>query len=110
MDRKQRKEIKAQIETAILETGQDIENLVELTRPVSPDNAIGRLSRMDAINNKNINQASLNTSRQKLNMLKRALSRIDEPDFGICADCENPIPLGRILIMPEATLCVRCAS
>ncbi len=93
-----------------METEQDIANLKELTKPVSPDNAIGRLSRMDAINNKNINQSSLTASRQKLNMLKRALTRIDDEAFGICADCGNPIPVGRIMIMPEANLCVRCAS
>ena len=110
MDQLQRKEIRKKIQAAITETEQDIANLEELTKPVAPDNAIGRLSRMDAINNRSINQATLNSSRHKLTMLNKALDRIDDPEFGICADCGEPIPLGRIMIMPEANLCVRCAS
>lgn len=110
MDQQQREEIRAKIQAAIAETEHDIANLEELTKPVAPDNAIGRLSRMDAINNKNINQSSLNANRGKLIMLKKAMARVDEPEFGICVDCGEPIPIGRIMIMPEANLCVHCAS
>jgi DnaK suppressor protein len=109
MNKQQKKEIKEKIESAITETQQDIASLEELTKPIAPDNAIGRLSRMDAIGNRSINQSNLHSCRQKLIMLNRALDRIDEPEFGICADCGEPIPVGRIMIMPEATLCVRCA-
>ncbi len=110
MDQQQKEDIRAKIQAALVETEQNIANLEELTKPVAPDNAIGRLSRMDAISNKSINQSSLNTNRSKLILLKKAIERIDEPDFGICADCGEPIPIGRIMIMPEATFCVRCAS
>ncbi len=110
MDQLQKKEIRKKIQAAITETKQAVANLEELTKPVAPDNAIGRLSRMDAINNRSINQSTLNSSRHKLTMLNKALDRIDDPEFGICADCGEPIPLGRIMIMPEANLCVRCAA
>ncbi len=110
MDAPEKDAIRKKIEAAIAETTQDIANLEELTRPVAPDNAIGRLSRMDAIGNKSINQSALTASRHKLTMLNRALDRIDEPEFGICANCDEPIPIGRIMIMPEANLCVRCAA
>jgi DnaK suppressor protein len=110
MDSAQREEIREKISRAIEETEKDITALEELTKPIAPDNAIGRLSRMDAINNRSINQAQLNTSRSKLIMLKKAMERVDESEFGICADCGEPIPVGRIMIMPEANLCVRCAS
>jgi DnaK suppressor protein len=109
MNKQQKEEIKEKIEAAITETQQDIASLEELTKPIAPDNAIGRLSRMDAIGNMSINKSNLHSSRQKLIMLNRALDRIDEPEFGICADCGEPIPVGRIMIMPQATLCVRCA-
>jgi DnaK suppressor protein len=88
----------------------NIPSLEEASKPVSPDNAIGRLTRMDAINAKSIHEASLNAARIKLSKLERALVKINDPDFGICAQCEEPIPEGRIMIMPEATLCVRCAE
>jgi DnaK suppressor protein len=31
----------------------------ELTKPIPPENALGRVSRMDAINNRSVNQAAL---------------------------------------------------
>jgi len=110
MDSAQREEIREKISRAIEETEKDITAFEELTKPIAPDNAIGRLSRMDAINNRSINQSQLNSSRSKLIMLKKAMERVDDPEFGICADCGEPIPVGRIMIMPEANLCVRCAS
>ena len=111
MDEQKIKEIRAKIEEEIVSIQQNISNLEELTKPIAPDNAIGRLSRMDAINNRSINQSNLTNSRQRLNLLKRALTRIDsDPDFGICLECGSPIPLGRIMIVPEANICVPCAS
>ena len=43
-----------------------IENLKETSKPVAPDNAIGRLTRMEAINSKSISDASLNSAKVKL--------------------------------------------
>ena len=89
---------------------KSISQLEESSKPVAPDNAIGRLTRMEAINSKSIHEASLSSARARLMRLERALATIDSPDFGICSSCEEPIPLGRIMIMPEATLCVSCAE
>jgi len=44
------------IHEQIKSTKEEIEELIELTKPISLDNSIGRLSRMDAINNKTINE------------------------------------------------------
>ncbi|MBW1833433.1 MAG: TraR/DksA C4-type zinc finger protein [Deltaproteobacteria bacterium] len=35
---------------------------------------------------------------------------IDDPDFGLCCECEEPIPFARLMIMPESDLCVKCAE
>ncbi len=88
----------------------NIKSLEEGSKPVAPDDAIGRLTRMDAINAKSINEANLNTAKVKLVKLERALSKLDDPDFGICAICEEPIPVGRIMLIPETTVCVQCAD
>ncbi len=80
------------------------------TQPISPDNAIGRLSRMDAIQSKSINEAALDNSKQTLSKMERALTMIDDPDFGLCRECEEPIPFARLMIMPESDLCVKCAE
>jgi DnaK suppressor protein len=87
-----------------------IAELKELTQPVEPDCAIGRVSRMDAINNKSVNEAALVTAEGKLKNINIALERVDDEDFGICISCGNPIPLQRLIIMPESSKCVRCAG
>lgn len=104
------KEIEALILQEIQKTAQQIKSLEVLTKPISPENAIGRVSRMDAINNKSVNEAALKKQKQKLKNLEIALSNLNEPYFGICAKCKNQIPLGRIMLMPQSRFCVQCAS
>ena len=104
-----KKSIEAKIKEEIAKTLKDIQNLEEQVKPISPENAIGRISRMDAINNKSVVEASLRQAKDKLSKLENARSKIDEPDFGICVKCKQPIPLGRIMLMPHANKCVNCA-
>jgi len=97
------------IEEEINKTRASIQHYKELTKPIAPENAIGRISRMDAINNKSVNEAALLKAEQKLKNLKIALGNINDSDFGICARCNQNIPLGRILLMPQSRFCVNCA-
>ena len=100
------------IRATIGELEDTVCKLTEASRPVAPDNAIGRLTRMEAINAKAVSEASLANARGRLSKLKGALSRLDSGDgaFGICRECEESIPEGRIRLMPESVLCVQCAG
>ena len=109
-DRNEKDLIRQKISEEIETTQKTIDELKELTRPIAPDCAIGRVSRMDAINNKSINEAALRKAENKLKGLKIALQNIDDPGFGKCARCGNDIPLGRILLMPHSRFCVHCAQ
>ncbi len=102
-------EIRIRIEEEIIKAKDSLEKYRELTKPISPENAIGRVSRMDAINNKSINDEALRKVELKLNNLKVALSKIDDLDFGICRRCQKPIPIGRLILIPQAINCVNCA-
>jgi DnaK suppressor protein len=110
MTPEERTTLKEKIRDDLDQVRTEIQELQDLTRPISPENAIGRVSRMDAINNKSINDAALRASRKKALMLERALGRAEEPDFGRCARCKQPIPHGRLMLMPHTTRCVHCAS
>ena len=103
-------QIKKRIEEEIASTLVLVEKYRELTKPIAPENAIGRVSRMDAINNKSVNDAALRKAENKLKGLNIALGNLDDPDFGKCAKCGNNIPLGRILLLPHSRFCVNCAS
>jgi len=83
--------------------------LIELTKPIEPDCAIGRVSRMDAINNKSINQEALRKLNIRLNKIEISLERIEDEDFGCCIQCGQTIPIQRLLIMP-GSLCVKCSQ
>ena len=82
----------------------------EMTAPVSPENAIGRVSRMDAIQNKSVAEAALRQARSKLDALETMEKRLDDPELGICVKCKQPIPLKRVILMPQSPYCVHCAS
>ena len=102
--------IEQKINDEISKTKALIKEYKELTKPISPDSAIGRVSRMDAINNKSVVEANLRQAENKLRNLKRVFSQLGSKEYGICLKCKQPIPLGRILIRPESLLCVNCAQ
>ena len=83
---------------------------MSIGKPVAPDVAIGRISRMDAINNKAVSESELRQAEEKLNKLNHVLSKVVSEDFGICIKCKTQIPVGRILIRPESMYRVNCAK
>lgn len=42
--------------------------------------------------------------------IDRALARLDDGTYGVCADCGKRIPVARMRVRPTATKCVACAS
>jgi len=106
----EREKLKDHIKNKIERLKKDIKSYQTLTQPISPDDAIGRLTRMDAINSKSINEAALNKAKQTLSKMEGALTMINDPDFGLCRECEDPIPFARLMIVPESNLCVQCAG
>lgn len=110
MEKDRKAALKKYIQEKIESVLEDITAFEALTKPISPDSSIGRLTRMEAINSKSINEAALKKSRDTLSRLERAFANIDHPDFGLCRECEEPIPFARLKIMPETDLCVSCAE
>jgi len=50
----------------------------------------------------------LNSERDKLHQIDRALARIDDGTYGICESCGQPIGKLRLMAFPRATLCMTC--
>ncbi len=110
MQNDQKAKLKENIIEKIKAIKENITSYKLLTKPISPDNAIGRLTRMEAINSKSINEAALGKAKDTLSKLERALAKTDNLDFGLCRACEEPIPYARLMILPETNLCVQCAE
>lgn len=101
--------IRELLHSEIVKTEEQVVRYDDLAQPISPDNAIGRVSRMDAINNKSIVDAALRKAKERLKGLKLSLDKLDSSDFGICVKCKNKIPIERILLAPQSSFCVNCA-
>jgi DnaK suppressor protein len=110
MNNEEKTKLKKAIEDKISETSQLIMELKDATKPMGLDNSVGRLSRMDYINNKSIDEAGLRSAESKLLGLKRWLSLFGSEKFGKCAICNNDININRLLLMPESSLCIHCAE
>ena len=48
--------------------------------------------------------------REKLHNIDEALLRIDDGDYGVCEECDEDIPLGRLKVLPFTRHCVKCKS
>lgn len=105
-----KKVLKAKIEELIIKYEHDIKETEKMTQPISPENSLGRISRMDAINNKSVMEASLRNKISKRNKLKMALTQIDQEGFGNCLNCKKQINPKRLMFMPESTKCIKCAD
>lgn len=46
----------------------------------------------------------------ELNLINKALKKIEENKYGRCESCGQEIPFGRLEIRPQALLCISCKS
>ena len=77
---------------------------------VLDQSAVGRISRMDAMQ---MQQMALESSRRRerqLISIDEALRRLDKKDYGICGDCDEDINIRRLEIDPTAIRCIKCAE
>ena len=80
-------------------------------RPVELDQqAVGRLSRMDALQQQAMAEANERARRRDLVRIEMAERRLADGSYGHCEECDEEIPDGRLRIDPMAERCVNCAS
>lgn len=72
--------------------------------------SVGRLSRMDAIQQQAMAQAQDRARQKERVMIEAALTRIADGEYGYCVECDEEIPQKRLELNPAAALCVRCAG
>lgn len=101
-------DIKAILTDRKLDTEEELKNIQESAAPVVPDVSIGRLSRMDAINQKSIFDASVANLKRRLEQIDRAFKRLENDEYGYCLMCEEEIGEKRLKAVPESPFCVRC--
>lgn len=90
---------------ALDEEGASWRSTVELDQQ-----SVGRLSRMDAMQQQEMSRAEARRRTDDLARIQQALKRFEEDEYGWCAECGELIAFKRLEIDPAAALCIRCAK
>ena len=105
---KEREELRRLIVEQIANMEESIRSLQEIMIPVSPDAAIGRISRMDSLVNQGTAELALNDAQKRIGRLRDKLTKIDDPDFGKCAGCGEWIPIDRLRAAADKGVRMAC--
>jgi len=104
----------AELHQRLRDLGREIEDALSASagseRPVDLEEPIGRISRIDAIQQQKMARASRDRLQARLRAVQAALGRIAEDTYGDCALCDDPIGYGRLAARPETPLCMPCQS
>jgi DnaK suppressor protein len=104
----------ATLEAALLAQRDELQQLLAATRegtkPVALDEPIGRLTRMDAIQQQSMAAATRRRYDLRLKQVLQALSAMDRDEYGRCRKCEDPIGQARLEARPESPYCLDCQN
>ncbi len=78
--------------------------------PVALDQPIGRVSRIDAIQQQSMAQAGRRAAQLRLQQVEAALRRHAAADYGSCLECGDAVGVERLRARPEAPFCLACQS
>ena len=102
--KKQLLQIRTELEKQ-LSNNKEAAGIVELDQSV-----IGRVTRMDAIQQQSMAVSTRNKARQRLKKVNLAISNFANGDYGYCRQCDEAIALLRLQAQPESSLCLSCQS
>jgi len=96
----------------LIEERARLEEVLEISKdgakPVGLDEPIGRLSRMDAIQQQQMTKANRGAYERKLRQIEAALEKLANDDYGDCRSCEEPVGYPRLKARPETPFCLEC--
>ncbi|MEM9176585.1 MAG: TraR/DksA family transcriptional regulator, partial [Myxococcota bacterium] len=88
LDEREKDGLRDRLEALARELETGLAGSAEAARPVALDQpAVGRVSRIDAIQQQKMIEANRNAQRARLQAVRAALGRIDDDAFGECRAC-----------------------
>jgi DnaK suppressor protein len=90
------------------EVQQGLAASTDAARPVGLDLSIGRLTRVDALQQQHMATARKNRLQSQLAQIQQALAKLHAGSYGECVRCDEPIGYARLRVRPETPFCVRC--
>ena len=104
------KRFKKRLEQLRDEVQRDSDLTENERKPVALDQSmVGRLSRMDALQNQAMALEAERRRGVELQRIDAALARIEEGEFGYCAACGDDIEAKRLDQDPTVPNCISCA-
>ena len=78
----------------------------DLRQPGNPD----WKERATEVENDEVLESLDSQGRIELDHIEHALGRMERGVYGVCEQCEEEIPAGRLHALPYSTTCVHCAE
>ncbi len=111
LNQRQVDELRASLVSKQREIETQLANVDLSTKPVTLDQqSVGRVSRIDAIQQQQMAIANQQQASQLLNNIELALQRVQAGAYGYCLQCAEPIAFARLQAQPFADLCLDCQS
>jgi len=106
------REQKGELRGRLVALRDELQELLQLneegTRPVDLNLPIGRLTRIDAIQQQQMAQAGRRSLEVRLRQVSAALACHERGEYGECQSCGEPIGYERLAARPETPLCLDC--
>jgi len=75
---------------------------------IAIENAPDALDQVQLMGERELAIRNLDRDSAMLRQVRRALARLDDGSFGVCARCEEEIALKRLNAVPWAAYCIKC--
>lgn len=108
MTAEERASIKLKIKANIEAVEENITSLEFSVGQLPLMNDLDRDTRNNLMNYKRNCEAQIRAAIKKKTQLESALKRVDSDDYGICIDCDKPIEIQKLMLIPETLYCVQC--
>ncbi len=79
-------------------------------KPIAPDCSLGDLLRSEMMHDQEVLNGAYIEAKKRYNRLLYAKEHLDDEQYGVCIECDEPIAFRRLLLMPESRYCVSCAK
>lgn len=98
------------IDARLAEIAAELAEAADSTKPVEPDAAVGRLSRLDSMQMQQMALAGKRRLEDERARLIEARKRIEAGTYGRCQRCGADIAIERLQHQPDAVTCMPCLS
>ena len=111
LSKEQLAELTAELERVLSKLERSMRSTEEALRPVQLDqSAVGRLSRIDSLQNQGLTRNLREREQARLAQLGAAFQRMEAGTYGLCEECGGAILFERLQVFPETPTCGTCGG